>query len=171
MFRSAADTALRSALLLAALVLATDAAARSDDRQQPMQIEADRSDALLTDDGESRLIGNVRITQGSLDVRADSAVVVRRGGEIARVIIEGTPATLRQIDDEGNPMRAVAQRIEYDLSSDVIVLSGAVTVEQSRGTLSGEHVTYDVGTGRVDAGSQGGRVRMTIQPRGGEGTP
>ncbi|MBB5014594.1 lipopolysaccharide transport periplasmic protein LptA [Rehaibacterium terrae] len=171
MFRSAADTALRSILLLAALALAPDAAARSDDRRQPMQIEADRGDALLTDDGESRLTGNVRITQGSLDVHADSALVIRRRGEIARVIIEGAPATLSQIDDEGNPMRAVAQRVEYDLSSDVIVLSGAVTVEQSRGTLSGEHVTYDLSTGRVDAGSEGGRVRMTIQPRGGEGAP
>lgn len=171
MFRSAADTVLTTALLLAALALPCAVAARSDDRQKPMNIEADRSDALLTDDGESRLTGNVRITQGTLDVRADSAVIVRRGGRIARVVLAGGPAVLSQVDDEGHPMRANARRIEYDLSGDVVVLSGEVVVEQSRGTLSGERVTYDMATGRVDAGNDGGRVRMTIQPRTGEGTP
>lgn len=167
MSRSAAESALLLAALLG-LAAAPGALARTEDRKAPMDIEADRSDAVLTDDGESRLQGNVRITQGSLDVRADSAVIMRRGGAIARVVLEGSPAVLRQVDDEGNPMQADARRIEYDLSGDVVVLTGDVVVAQSRGTLRGERITYDLGSGRVDAGGDGGRVRMTIQPKTGQ---
>ena len=64
-------------LLLAALVAATPALAKSSDRQQPMDISADSTDAVMEDNGMSVLKGNVSIRQGTLEVNADRAEVHR----------------------------------------------------------------------------------------------
>ena len=152
------------ALLLSALAVSL-AAAKSTDRNQPMDVEADHTDALLQDDSESVLSGNVRITQGTLDVRADRAVVARKGGEIERVTLTGGPAELKQVGDNGDPMTARARQIVYTLGSDVVVLTGAVEVEQPRGNLRGETIKYDMKTGRLDGGGDGSRVSMRILPK------
>ena len=45
--------------ILLCLLLSGAAIGKSTDRNQAMDISADRSDALLTDDGESSISGNV----------------------------------------------------------------------------------------------------------------
>lgn len=157
-------------LVLLALATATTVQARSDDRDQPMDVNADRMDGALVDDGTVTIERNVRITQGSLDIRSDAAEITLRGGEIVRVVLTGSPAVLRQVDDAGQPMQARANRIDYALSSSQVLLTGAVLIDQPRGTLSGERIFYDLDSGRINAGDEdGGRVRMVIQPRRGGG--
>lgn len=155
--------ALSSMLLVAMLPLA--AQAKSTDRNAPMDVEADRTDATLGDDSDAILTGNVRITQGSLDVAADRAVIHRKAGEIDQVVLTGSPATLKQISDNGEPMNARASQIVYTLSNDVVVLTGGVVVEQPRGNLRGETIKYDLKTGRLDGGGDGKRVQMRIMPK------
>lgn len=152
------------ALLLAALVAAS-AAAKTTDRQQPMDVAADRSDAVLGDDSDSTLSGHVKITQGTLEVDADEAVIQRRAGDIRQVTLTGAPATLRQVADNGEPMTAHANRIVYTLSDEVIVLSGDVVIEQPRGNMRGQTIKYDLKTGRLDGGGDGQRVQMRILPK------
>ncbi|TXK65077.1 lipopolysaccharide transport periplasmic protein LptA [Alkalisalibacterium limincola] len=162
-------------LALAALALALAAApvtgqARSSDRDQPMEIDAEDFDGVLSDDSTLRLRRNVQIVQGTLNIQADAADVSTRAGEIARVVLTGSPARMRQVDDAGLPMNARANRIDYDLSGNSIVLTGSVEIEQPRGNLSGERVVYNLDSGQINAGGEGGRVRMVIQPaRRGEG--
>jgi lipopolysaccharide export system protein LptA len=171
MFRSPVDASPRAALRLTALLLlaltgfAEVALARSDDRSQPMTVNSDHADATLTDAGTTTLTGNVQLTQGSLEVNARRGVLQTRNGEIVHVLFEGEPARLNQLDDNGQPMSAQARRIEYDMSGDEVVLSGAAEVVQARGTLRGERIRYNLSTGNVDAGGQGGRVQMVIQPK------
>lgn len=153
-----------SSLLLAALLpMAT--LAKTTDRNAPMDVEADRTDAMLGDDSDSTLSGNVRITQGTLDVGADRAVIHRKGGDIDQVVLTGSPATLKQLSDAGEPMNARANQIVYTLSSDLVVLSGGVVIEQPRGTLRGETIKYDLKSGRLDGGGDGSRVQMRIMPK------
>lgn len=143
--------------------------ARSSDRDQPMTIDAGDFDGIVADSAVTRYRDDVHIVQGSLDIRADTADITTRDGEISRVVLNGSPATLRQVDDAGDPMEARASRIDYDLSGNSIVLTGSVRVEQPRGNLSGERVVYNLDTGQINAGGEGGRVRTVIQPanRGG----
>lgn len=155
--------ALSFALLL--LALASPAFARSSDRQQPMDIDAANMDALLEDNAVSTLVGNVRIRQGSLEVDADKAEVHRVGGEIDRIVLTGSPVRLRQVSDQGEPMNASARQIVYSMTSDVMVFTGAVVVEQPRGTLRGETLNYNLTTGRIDGGGDGTRVSLRILPR------
>ena len=152
-------------LLLLAALLPIDVPAKSSDRNQPMDVEADRTEAGLGDDSEATLSGNVKITQGSLEVDAERATIHRSGGEISQVVLNGSPATLKQVADNGEPMHARASKIVYTLSSDLIVLSGAVVIEQPRGTLRGETIKYDLKTGHRDGGGDGSRVKMRILPK------
>jgi lipopolysaccharide export system protein LptA len=153
-----------SSLLLIAL-LPLGVMAKSTDRNAPMDVEADRTDAMLGDDSDSILTGNVRITQGSLDVAADKAVIHRKAGDIDQVVLTGGPATLKQVSDSGEPMNARANRIVYTLTSDLVVLTGGVVIEQPRGTLRGETIKYDLKSGRLDGGGDGKRVQMRIMPK------
>jgi lipopolysaccharide export system protein LptA len=147
------------------LTLAVAAQAKTTDRNAPMDISADKTDAVLTDDSDSTLTGNVLITQGSMQITADRAVIHRRGGEITEVELTGAPATLKQVADNGEPMNARAGRIVYTLSADVVVLTSSVVIEQPRGNLRGETIKYDLKTGRLDGGGDGSRVQMRILPK------
>lgn len=171
----AAAPALALACLAAALA-ATTAGAASTDRQQPMSLDADNQDSLLTDDGRSLFRGNVRVQQGSLDIRADLGSVSYRGGEIAVIEFTGSPATLFQRQDDGTPLTMRANSITYDLQADRAVATGGVTIEQPRGTMSGERLVYDLKSGQVtgglnDDGSPAGRVRLVLQPRAAAAAP
>ena len=152
-------------LILATLLATAPVLARSGDRNQPMDISADRTDALLGDDSVSTLEGNVRIRQGSLEVDAARADVHRVGGDINRIVLTGTPAQLRQVSDAGEPMEATANRIVYLLADESMMLTGNVVVSQPRGTLRGETIKYDINTGRLDGGGDGARVSMRILPK------
>jgi lipopolysaccharide export system protein LptA len=147
------------------LLLAGPAQAKSTDRNQPMDIGAAHADAILTDDGDAKLSGNVVITQGTLSVNADDAVVTRRNGDIHSVTLTGAPATLSQINDNGERMTAKASKIVYDTISEVITMTGGVVVNQPRGNLKGEMIKYDLTSGRLDGGGGGGRVSMRILPK------
>lgn len=164
---------LGGALLAVAMLagLSAPADARRSDRNQQMVIDADRGDYATDASAPSVLRGNVTIVQGTLNIRADRADIHQtRGGDIARVVLHGAPATLRQQLDDGTPMNVRATQIDYDHQREVAVFTGNVHVQQPRGSLSGERVTYNMATGQVQSGGEGsGRVRMTIQPRAAAG--
>lgn len=155
-------------LALAAIamgLLAGAASARKADRDEPLDIQADGVVGVLDADGTATLTGNVIIAQGTMDVRADRATVTRSNGDFTQVVFDGKPATLVQVNDDGTSMKAQAQRIEYHVDSDIVLLIGAVHVEQDRGTLNGERVTYNLTTGELDGGGGGGRIQMHILPK------
>lgn len=152
-------------ILITLILLAGNALARKADRDEPLDINADGMSGVLDEDGQATLVGNVHIVQGSMDVQADRATVTRVNGDFRQVVFEGKPATLTQINDDGTPMKAQARRIEYDVDSDVVLLTGSVHVEQERGTLNGERVTYNLTTGELDGGGSGGRIQMRIIPK------
>jgi lipopolysaccharide export system protein LptA len=161
--RPTAASAIALAIVLA--LGAAPAAGKSTDRDQPMDVDADHFDVLMGDDSVTKLRGNVRIRQGSLEVDADEADIHQVGGETERIVLRGGPARLRQVSDAGEPMDAAASEIVYTMSSDIILLTGSVVVNQTRGTLRGERINYNIGTGRLDGGGEGQRVNMRILPK------
>jgi lipopolysaccharide export system protein LptA len=155
-------------LLLALLIagVASTAGARSNDRSQPMDAEANQNTCTLGDAGQCVMTGNVQINQGSLDINAAKATVFRAGGDISRALLSGSPVVLKQQMDDGTPMTAHASNVDYNLSTDVVIFTGDVVIQQPRGTMSGQRVVYNLKTGSVDSGGEGnGRVKMRIMPR------
>jgi len=158
--------ALPLALALVATTLAGAAGARESDRRQPMEIGSDRAEGTLDGNGVSVLTGNVVITQGSLDIRAARADIHQRGSDPVRAVLTGNQAVLKQQMDDGSWMTAKADRIDYDIAAEVIVLTGNYSVTTPRGSTRGQRLTYNLKSGRVDSGGQGnGRVSLTIVPK------
>ncbi len=157
-----------SLLLVATLaaLCAGPAAARSSDRQQPMDIEAGHQTGTIDDREPTVLSGDVKITQGTLNINADRAVITLKGSEPVHAVLTGGQAVLSQQMDDGTPMTAKADRIDYDITGDVIVLIGNYTVTTQRGSTSGQRLTYNLKSGQVDSGGENnGRVKMRILPK------
>jgi lipopolysaccharide export system protein LptA len=160
------------ALFAAIAVFALPAMARDSDRNQPMDIDAGRQEGTLDGNSVNVLSGGVTITQGTLDIRADRADIHQRGGEVVRAVLTGSQAVLKQQMDDGSPMTAKADRIDYDMTSEVILLTGNYTVTTPRGTTSGQRLTYNLKSGRIESGGEGnGRVTMRIQPKSAQKAP
>lgn len=162
---SVRPTNLLLAIALGALS-AGPAAARSSDRNQPMDIQAGHQSGTVDYSQPTTLSGGVTIVQGTLHIDANRAVISFKNGEASQAVLTGNQAVLKQQMDDGTPMTATADRIDYDMLADVIVLTGNYTVTTQRGSTSGQRLTYNLKSGQVDSGGQdGGRVKMRILPK------
>jgi lipopolysaccharide export system protein LptA len=165
----------RAASLLIALCAASTAGgawARSSDRNQPMDILSNTSNCVLNDSAPCLLMGNVRITQGTLDIRAARADIRSARGDIQRVLLTGSPVQMSQVLDSGGIMNARALNIDYDMPKDTVVFTGNVEIDQpGRGTMSGPRIVYNMRTGQVQGGGgeSGGQIRTRILPKGAQG--
>lgn len=143
------------------------AAALSSDRNQPMYVEADRAD-IDDKQGVSVYHGNVKITQGTLQLTADELTVTTKNGDIVKAIALGKPATYRQRpDNKPQDVEAEALRMEYYADEQKIILLQKAVVRQAGDTFRSERIHYDIATDKVNAGagSPSDRVRITIQPK------
>ncbi len=157
-----------ASLLAVVLALSTGVAiARSSDRNKPMDIDANRSDCDgMGANASCTLTGNVSIVQGTLKVNAAKAVIHQAGGEPSRALLSGG-VTLQQEMDDGDRINASAANVDYDLRTESMVFTGNVVIHQDRGSLNGERVVYNLKTGQLQSGGEGGgRVKMRILPKG-----
>ena len=169
MFRS---PKLLAGLLAVALLAAGAADARTSDRNQPMDIEAARSDCGLGENATCTFSGQATITQGSLRIVAEKAVVTQVAGKPSRAQFSGG-VRLQQEMDDGDHIDARSNSVDYDMRNEVIVFTGNVSIAQQRGSLSGERVVYNLRTGQLESGggTGGGRVKMRILPKSAQGAP
>ena len=157
---------LASIALLVALLAPGMAWAKSSDRNQAMTIDSTNSDCNMVDDnGKCRFSGNVVITQGTLEIHADTADVIQKNGETERVVLTGKQATLKQQMDDNTWMNARADNLDYNVATEVIVLTGNYKVESERGTNAGQRMVYNTRSGAMQSGGDGSRVRTVIQPK------
>ncbi|MFC6632594.1 lipopolysaccharide transport periplasmic protein LptA [Microbulbifer taiwanensis] len=149
------------------LLLGTQALALPDDREQPIKVQAKN---LKADRGKNLSVysGNVVITQGSLQIRADRVEVHgNASGEISRVVATGKPAHFQQqVQQSQNPVKARARRIEFTVSSDELHLTGDAHVDRDGNTLTAEKIDYDLNSEQMQAQGQSGdgRVEMIWKP-------
>ena len=171
--RRRAAVPLLAGMLLAVLAAALPVAgalARSSDRQKPMDIEAGRQSGTLTGDSVNQLSGGVHITQGSLDITSNGATITLAGGDPTRAVFTGGPVSLKQELDDGTPMSARADNVDYNLKTEIVVFTGNVSITNPRGSLSGQRVVYNLKTGNVESGGEGsGKVKVRILPKSAQG--
>jgi lipopolysaccharide export system protein LptA len=141
------------------------------DRRKQLVIEADQLEgdeqAQIT-----RLEGDVRLQQGTLDIRADSAVLYGPVKSLKRVVVEGNPAKLDQeLEDRDGRLHAEANRVDYDLVARRLELTGNAVVDQGNRRLTGDRILYDLAADRVIGEGRGEpdgeRVRIRIDPEDG----
>ena len=157
------------AALAAALFLAVSQIAVSlpDDRKKAINLSSDRA---IYENNQGIYIGNVNMSQGSLKIRADKLTIVESDRKVEKVIAEGSPAYFEQQPRaEEGVVIASAQRIEYSLQQEEILLQGNASITHQGSKISGDRVVY---SGRkqmviADGGSneKDNRVKMTLQPQ------
>jgi len=152
---------------LALAAFAPGAFARTSDRNQPLDVESNSSDCSVADDGPCTLIGDVRLVQGTLNVRAGKAVVHRAGGDIRRVTLSGGPVQMSQELDDGSKINATAANVDYDMSTDTVVFTGNAVIDQpTRGKIAGGRIAYNMKSGQVQGSGEGkDRVKMQFLPK------
>ncbi|HET7268560.1 MAG TPA: lipopolysaccharide transport periplasmic protein LptA [Oleiagrimonas sp.] len=154
--------------LLLACALPLAAQAKKSDRSQPVKVSARSADAMAKPNGTSHLKGDVVISQGTLKATGASATIYfDANSRVSRVVLTGSPAHLRQIDDNGNLVKGHANTIDYNVPEGIATLSGDAYIKQAgRGMASGDTLIYNTTSSTMTARSHGdNRVHLTFQPR------
>jgi lipopolysaccharide export system protein LptA len=154
--------------------------ALSTDKQKDIEIEADSAEM---DDIKGITIyrGDVVVVQGSIRMTGHTMTVhFDDNGDMELVVMQGTPATYRQLPDNSEIYdEAEALQMEYYALKDFVVLIDKALVKKPDGSkMSGSRIEYDTVLSQVKAKgstrttkSQGdnskkssdGRVKITIK--------
>ena len=156
---------------VALLLQMMTAHAERADRDKPIRIDADR---VEIDDAKkiNTFYGNVVLTQGTLIIKADKAIVTQDadGNKHATAYSGEHPVYFRQkregydeyIEGEGD-------RAEYDSKTDTVELFGNAHVKRGQDTVKGNYISYNSNTEffRSEGGAKtpSGRVHAVIQPK------
>lgn len=154
-------------ILLSTLLLASTAVALPEDREQPIQLQADRA-SFEQRTGISVYEGNVEVSQGTMYLAADRATVhFDDSGRFTRMEAIGSPTRFRyQPSAERPPIDGVGDRIDYDARTGLVRVIGNARFVQGGDEFSGERIEYDLNRDVVNAsGREGERIQFTIQPR------
>jgi lipopolysaccharide export system protein LptA len=164
--------------ICAGLLFTTSTWALSTDKDQPIEIEADSADL---DDAKGVTIyrGNVVLIQGSVRMTGDTMTVYFTDDGLDTMIMEGKPATYRQLPDDSEIYdEAEALRMEYYELKNLVVLIDKASFKQEGLSFSGNRIEYDTLHSRVKArgsvkqqagssssSSSGERVKIILKPR------
>lgn len=169
---------IRLAAASLALAAALPAAAERADRNQPVNIEANR---VSVDDRNKVHIfeGNVVLTQGTLVIKGEKLVVTQGADGFQSGVATGGArglASFRQ-KREGRDIyvEGEAERIEYDSRSERARLFNRAHVSSGGDEVRGHYIEYDALSENylvtnepgktTDTASGDGRVRAVIQPK------
>lgn len=163
----------RLGLAVATALAASAASALPEDRNQPIQLEASRGQ-LDQKTGVSIYEGNVAITQGSMRLTADTATIYVKDSSFQRMDATGNPANLRYKPAADKPeIQGTSKRVEYDVASAKVVMTGGVRVVQGQDVFTGDRLEYDLKDDviRAKGAGENGRIQFTIQPKSQNSAP
>ncbi len=137
--------------------------------QGDARVEAAKATAtgLEFENSRWRFEGRFRMTAEGATLESDTATVRFVNNEIEGAEVVGSPARFRQ-QRGGQLAEGRAGRIDYDLASQQVRLSGDAWLSDGRNDISGSRLVYGMREQRVlaEAAEQGGQpVRITINPR------
>ena len=166
---------------LGLLIAGLPALAEKADRSKPMTLESDQPCIVNLQKQTSACSGNVTISQGTLQLRADRLELRETpdGHQLAQALGgAGKPASYRQKRDGLDEMiEGQAQRIAYDGKAGTVHFEGQAQVRRLQGGVLADEIsgalivwdslseTFSVRGGAANASNPGGRVRAVIAPR------
>lgn len=138
-----------------------------EDSEQEIYIESDNA-SLDKLQGQLVYNGNVKMTQGSLNIEADHITITRSENGLKEVIAKGSPAKYEQVisANEGKTT-AYGQTIIYNTQEDELTLLKEAGLEKQGNRFVGEKIVYLIKEQRVKADSPEPqeRIKMVIQPK------
>lgn len=142
--------------------------ALESDSKQPLYIESNTAN-YDEKQGESVYIGDVHVTQGSMELFADRMIVYMKAGKTDKIIATGNPVRLKQTPDGAkDDIKGTSKRSEYYPDKTTLVLLEDAVVIQGGNTYASQRIEYDSRNATVRAGqpaTAGSRVRVKLMPK------
>ena len=140
-------------------------AALSDDATKPINIKADSAE-INDATGISIYRGNVKITQGSMQLTGEKVILETANKKVQKIIAEGNLSTFKQTTDDGKLINAEAEKMVYKINANEIVLTNNAKLTESGNTFSSDRIVFYTDKEIVSAGSPSGndRVNITVLP-------
>lgn len=153
--------------LIFGLIMSYGAIALEGDRDQPIQVEADKLE-IRDSENISIYSGNVSLVQGSMQFRADKMVLhFNDASEIQLMEMTGKPATFRQLDKDNKEILGQAEKLDYKEPESLLVFTGNARFDNDGNTIEGSSIRVNTETDSIEAKSDKAddRVRVVIQPK------
>ncbi len=158
-------------LLLASLffTLSAPASAAKKDLIQEITIKSKRQSADLKNKIASYL-DEVSITQGSISIIADVVQVYSQIDDKTKIesdtyLAKGNPAIFKQQLEDGSLISLQANEIKYQPDLNIITVSGNAQVKQAGSKVTGETITYNTLSEKLEAiSSDNESVTTILQP-------
>ena len=147
-------------------LLASQAHALSDDRNQPADISADEVE-FDGKTGKRIFIGNVRMAQGTLRIKADKLVAKFKDGKLVDATAYGKLARFRQRPDgKENDVEGEARKIYVNELKNTIKLSKTASLKQGFDVAKGDTIFYNMATDKlkVKGGAEMGSGQKKSSP-------
>ncbi|MCJ8296498.1 MAG: lipopolysaccharide transport periplasmic protein LptA [Colwellia sp.] len=155
--------------LTCSLFLFSSAHGAKEDLEQEITIKSQRQSADLKNKIASYL-DNVSIQQGSISITADivkvfSSIDKNSGEKTDTYLAKGNPAVFQQKLEDGSLIRLQADEITYIPNANTITISGNALVKQAGSEVSGNEITYNTLSEKLEAqGSDNQSVTTILQP-------
>lgn len=106
--------------------------------------------------------GNVRLHYQDLAITADLLVVDASAGVGNEVVTaKGKPAIFKKGSTEQDTVTAQASTVVFYVNKKLITLAGAAQLSQAGSMVSGDEMSYDIVTQKLNAGSKEGSQNRT----------
>jgi lipopolysaccharide export system protein LptA len=161
--------------LCSLLLMVWSAAPRAEnaDREKPIHLESDR---VVVDDATQTSVfeGNVELTQGTLQIKADKIVLTENKQGYKHCTATGNLASFRQKHEGSDEyMEGYGKRIDYDTRAETVDFFGQARVKRAQDDVQGDHIAYSTRTEVFQVSGDPnnvndpnkGRVHAVIQPR------
>ncbi len=150
-----------------ACLLPSTLLAASGDKEQPIQVEADKLE-IRDDDNISTYSGNVRLIQGSMLIHSDRLVIhFDDNKDLVLMEMTGNPATFRQLNDDNQEMLGQADKLSYHELESLLIFQDNARFESNGDTIEGSIIRINTENDHIEAASPepDERVRVVIQPK------
>jgi lipopolysaccharide export system protein LptA len=139
------------------------------DKEQPINVQSDRASQTILENGaKTEYFGDVLITQGSLKIKGEHVIIHSQDHKVSKIVALGKPAYFEQQPEQDKPLvKAKANKLKYQVVSDIIVLTEQASIEQDGSIVSGNAIEYNINQERVMASSSkddSTRVIMVLTP-------
>jgi len=116
--------------------------------------------------GISQYKGNVRVTQNDIELKGDKVIAIQKDKILKKITVIGSPATYRQLSEDGKYINAQSMQMEYQAEKNMLVLTKQARLEQAGSVMQSERIIYDTINEVVIAGDDKAdtRVNITITP-------
>ena len=110
--------------------------------------------------------GNVELTQGAMQLKADKLQVFTKNGVLQRLKAEGKPAHFTAPLQDKSLATGEASVVNLNSSKGILLLTGDAKLTQMGNTIHNDRIEYNLNTGNLKAGGKNSkkRVEVILQP-------